>query len=481
MQTSDLIRNLFHSFHKQNIVYCHWKSNEHLEASFKGDTDFDILFNREQKAEIEKIFAENGFVLFTAPYNRRYNEIDDFIAIDYEQNRIIHFHTHYNLEIGTSGLKEYRYAIEDKIFDSRIYDPIYDCYLIDPRYEFLLLVLRLSLKVTESWKSNFSKNKEIGNSTVELEWLKKRVSIEQLLELIEELKIPYNKETVLSIYNEGFSYNSLHLLSLRKNKINNLHKDSLSSILTKKWTKKLYFQYGRVLRKTGLSYVVKQRVKEDGGFTIAVLGCDGSGKSTQMSELKRIFSTKMDVDSFYLGSNKGSRSNTRRVLEYIRDKNLVSKVKVLEQLLSLSLALSIGVEKQARLSKGRYLKKKGLIVLFDRFPQNENYSFNDGPLLTKTRNSSNPLFKKIGEFEKKLYSPQIDKYPDIIFKLVVDPLVISQRRNMSLEHVNIKQNSILNMTFENKAPIVEINANMNIKEVTSEILKMIQKGWLDKK
>lgn len=481
MHTSDLIRNLFQSFHDHQIVYCHWKSNEHLEASFKGDTDFDVLFNSAQKADIERIFLENGFVLFEAPYNRKYFGIEDYIAIDYEQNRMIHFHTHYKLQIGTSGLKEYHYAIEEKIYETRKYSTYYGCYLIDPRYELLLLILRLSLKVKSSWKLDFKNNQEIIHSSIELEWLKDRVSFEEIINLMQELRIPYNREDVFEIYNDGFKYNSLMSLSLKNDQIINLKKDSRSIMLIKRWSKQLYFQYGRFIRKTDISYIVKKRVKKDLGFTIAVLGCDGSGKSTQMVELKRILSTKIDAKSFYLGSNKGSRSNTRRVFEIVRDKKLVSRIRILEQLLSLLLAVSIGIEKKSRIQKAYNLKKKGLIVLFDRFPQNENYSFNDGPLLLKTRNSGNFIFRKIGEFEKKLYSPAKDKCPDIIFKLVADPSTLAERREMTIEQATMKQNSIIGMKFDDKSPIIKIDANMSIEKVTSEILKTIQKEWFNGK
>jgi|26BtaG_2_1085354.scaffolds.fasta_scaffold00002_250 thymidylate kinase len=480
MDTSDLIRNLFKSFHKENILYCHWKSNEHLDVSFRGDTDFDVLFDISQKAEVKRIFSENGFVLFTPPFNRRYDEIEDFIGIDYEQNRIIHFHTHYNLEIGTSGLKEYRYVIEDKVLATRIFSSDFNCYIIDPRYEFLLLIIRLTLKVRPDWKANFKNNKEIILGNIELDWLKERVSFEELLELIFYMKIPFTEEDIRKIYYNGFEYNSLYSLSTQKNRIKYLERESDLKIKANKWSKWIYFQTGRVLRKTQIAYIVKQRVNLNGGFSIAVLGSDGSGKSTQMTELKRIFSSKIDIESFYLGSNKGSRSNTRKVLEFLRDKTSISKLRVFEQLLSLSLALNIGMEKQSRLKKAKKLKHKGLLVLFDRFPQNKTYGFNDGPALTKTINTNNPIFRKIGKFEQKLYTPSLDRYPDIIFKLRADPVVLSKRRNMTLEDINRKQNGILEFSFDNKTKVIEIDANQKIEEVTSSILKEIQNSWLVK-
>lgn len=480
MQTSDLIRDLFKSFHDNNIVYCHWKSNEHLDASFKGDTDFDVLFNRNQKAEVKELFCQNGFILFNPPFNRRYHEIEDFIAIDYKQKKIIHFHTHYALEIGTSGLKEYRFNIEEEVLDTRVFSKIYDCYLINPRYELLLLILRLSLKVKSSWKSKFKTNREVIHANIEFDWLKKRVSFEQFMSLIGELEIPYKKEDISNIYTNGFDFETFYSISLQKNKIKNLEKDKFFNRLFKKWTKWVYFQYGRVMRKTGLSYVVKRRVNPEGGFSIAVLGSDGSGKSTQMKELKKIFSTKIDVESFYLGSNKGSRSGFRKLLDFIEDKNLYFNIRALERILNLLFALTIGFEKKVRLKKALKLKKKGVLVLFDRFPQTDNYTFNDGPLLKKAINSKNIIYKSIGRYEKKLYSPSLDKYPDIIIKLIADPNVLAKRRDMSLEQINTKQNSIIELTFENKVPIVKIDANMSIEEVTSEILWIIQDCWLNK-
>ena len=44
------VQKLFVEFHKRGINYCHFKSNEHLDASFKGLTDLDVLFDIKQKS-----------------------------------------------------------------------------------------------------------------------------------------------------------------------------------------------------------------------------------------------------------------------------------------------------------------------------------------------------------------------------------------------------------------------------------------------
>lgn len=479
MRTSNLIHKLLKSFNDNKVTYCHWKSNEHLDDSFKGDTDFDILFDKEQRDKVKKIFSENGFCLFTPPYNRKYQQIEDYIAIDYEQNKIIHFHSHYQLIIGRSGIKEYRYKLEDKILNSRIFSPVYSCYLIDPTYELILLILRLSLKITKKWKTNFHENKEVIYSNIELKWLKERVSFEMLMDLVQELKLPYDKSDLLNIYHNNFQYEPLYSFSLQKTKIKGLIKKNQVQILGSIFIKWLYFQYGRIIRKLGISYIAKQRVKSNDGFSIAILGSDGSGKSTQSKELIHIISKKIDISSLYMGSNKGSRSRIRKVLESIRNKNLTFNLTFFDKLLTLLITLCIGLEKKIKLKKGKMLRHKGVFVLFDRFPQSQTYGFNDGPLLKKRINSTNFLSRSLARYEKKLYRPPLDAYPNLIFKLIADPKILSERRDMTIEQINQKQDSILNLTFENKSPIIIIDANKPIKEVTSNILKEIQHNWFD--
>lgn len=479
MQTSPIIYNLFKAFHDNNINYCHWKSNEHLDASFRGETDFDILFDISQKDLIKKIFIKNGYALFVPPYNRSYTQIEDYIALDFEQNKIIHIHTHYQMVIGTSGLKEYRYSIENSLLDNRIFLKEFECYSIAPAYEFVLLLLRLSLKIQKNWKYKFNQNKEILNSGIELNWLKERVNFDMLWNLIQELKLPYQQEDIAYIYQNGLDYNKLISLSLLSHKVPKLKKDNYLTLTRKKTFKWIYFQYGRVLRKLSISYVTKQRVKYKDGFSIAILGSDGSGKSTQLVELKKILSKKIDVASFYLGSNKGSKSRLRKVLEYIRNKKLTFNIQILQNLLTIALAFSIAIEKKTRLNRAQTLKQKGVLIIFDRFPQNQFYGHNDGPILKKMATSKNRFFSRIGKIEKKMYLPPVQQFPNIIFKLIANPEVLSLRRNMTIEEITRKQNGILKLEFGNKSTIVEVDATKSIEAVTSAILKEIQITWLN--
>ena len=45
----------------ERVVYCHFKSNEHLEKSVNGKTDFDLLIQKESASEFESLLLEKGF------------------------------------------------------------------------------------------------------------------------------------------------------------------------------------------------------------------------------------------------------------------------------------------------------------------------------------------------------------------------------------------------------------------------------------
>ena len=55
-----IIENFFNELNKNEIVHCHWKSNERLENFLNGDSDLDILFYETDKEKVIKIFDQIG-------------------------------------------------------------------------------------------------------------------------------------------------------------------------------------------------------------------------------------------------------------------------------------------------------------------------------------------------------------------------------------------------------------------------------------
>jgi thymidylate kinase len=86
-------------------------------------------------------------------------------------------------------------------------------------------------------------------------------------------------------------------------------------------------------------------------------------------------------------------------------------------------ALAVAVDKRNKLTAARRATNRGLIVLADRYPQNQILGFNDGPLLTRLTVVPHWLRR----FEGAAYVLARRLPPDLVIKLVVTPETAARR------------------------------------------------------
>ena len=141
-----VVRGLLARLHEADLAYCHWKSNEHLEAAIEGLTDLDILVDRRRDGELRRILADSGFKRFVAPPLRAYPGIEDYLALDRDTGRLVHLHLHHRLTLGERHLKGYRLPWEARLLATRRLDPATGVYVADPAIELVLLLVRAALK-----------------------------------------------------------------------------------------------------------------------------------------------------------------------------------------------------------------------------------------------------------------------------------------------------------------------------------------------
>ena len=55
--------DLFNALDTGGVLYCHWKSNEHLIEGLIGKTDLDILVAVQDTAVARNILATQGWIL----------------------------------------------------------------------------------------------------------------------------------------------------------------------------------------------------------------------------------------------------------------------------------------------------------------------------------------------------------------------------------------------------------------------------------
>lgn len=137
--------------------------------------------------------------------------------------------------------------------------------------------------------------------------------------------------------------------------------------------------------------VAKRRLQPQ-GVVIALIGPDGVGKSTQVRRLVEQFGAKFRCTSIYLGSNDGAWMRYRGALKGAIGKKRVDsrsadqrarrrakKRGVLHNLGSAVWRLTMAVQRLNSLRRVSKLSRQGAIVFTDRWPQNLEHGFLDGP------------------------------------------------------------------------------------------------------
>lgn len=489
----NLIEDLLNEFHSEQINYCHWKSNEHLDASMTADTDLDVLFDEGQKESIELLLGRIGFKRFNSIRQKQYKDIEDFIGLDLPSGKVVHLHAHFRLTLGEAFLKGYQVDLEEKVLNSRVFDETFGIYTISPAFEMVLLYIRESLKIRKRDVAvMFLKNKKqyTGNILSEYKWLRQKVTNSELEFVLKS--IFENYKPIFQIMSGSFNrIEVLKLSGLIKKEFTKYRLFSPFNAVLLRWYRELSV---KIYKKSAIFFnrpIVSKRINPRGGLVIAVVGADGSGKSTVTTNLQSTFKVKLDVYRIYFGRGDGRISWSRKLLLSIKSVLVPSKAikrinKVegpagkkpkgfLANIYKCLEALIVANEKRKNLKLMKAARMRGMLVICDRFPQNQVMGYNDGPLLSYLSSSSNPFFRMVSKLEAVVYKKAENNPPDIMFKLIADAKIVEARKpnETSLEMLEAKIAGIKGLNFANGCNVVTIDATQPLEKVLFTIKKKI--------
>lgn len=210
---------------------------------------------------------------------------------------------------------------------------------------------------------------------------------------------------------------------------------------------------------------------------MAVLGVDGSGKTTVVAAARAWLSPEVDVMPLYFGTGDG-----RPTLLLLPFKMMLPLITALFRtkpkgashgaisnappgplysFLMMNWAGILSLEKRTKLVAARRGADRGLVVLADRYPQNEIPDYNDGPLLHRLNWA--PQWLK--DFENRSYALSRRLPPDLVIKLEVTPET-AERREPKMNPVTIRERikEARLLTFPG-ARVVRIDSTQPIEHV----------------
>jgi hypothetical protein len=214
-----------------------------------------------------------------------------------------------------------------------------------------------------------------------------------------------------------------------------------------------------------------------GGIVVAVMAVDGAGKSTLVRGLRAWLDPEVDVLPLYFGTGDGRPSwflmplklFVPLVSRLLRRKPRGSSHGVVTDRapgLIYSLLLTIwatvlAVEKRTKIHAAHRAAGRGMVVITDRFPQDEIPDFNDGPLLPRLAHV--PGFLR--RFEASAYSLARRLRPDLVIKLVASPeLIASREPAMDAGVIRARTEAVGRLTLGG-ATIMSIPASQSVADV----------------
>jgi hypothetical protein len=472
-----LVRAVLAALDDEGVRWCHWKSNEHVLAGLRGETDLDLLVSPEAEQSCDRILRQHGYVEAVNPPLRRIPGLRDYLGVDAETGTVSHLHVHHRLVLGERHVKEHHLPLEDWLLFGE--ERRHGVRVPRPEQELVLLYIRAVLK---SDTLAGLRDRLRGRSPVpkairdEIAHLASRTSEDAVVTALHSSGLPLHPAGLRDFLSHARE-NRLDATYLRRAKRDLLerlrpferHSHAVASMRRVGYRLRFDSRAQRLLR-------VRRKRLAHQGLYIAIVGADGSGKSRLASDLVPWLSRKLDVLPLYFGQPKGHASwrGIRRVRRLIASApGAAGRVVWLERW-DTGTWLYLALRRRRLDLMARRHRERGGVALAERFPLPEFRDMAlpmDGPRLAGEGRAS-----VASRVEARCY--EAIRRPDLVIALVADLDLLRRRKpeTDAAEHVG-KADALLQLRPE--PGLVVIDAAQPYSQVLLEAKRAIRDALLD--
>ncbi len=482
----NLICRLCRTLKQENILYCHWKSNDALDRSASGDNDLDLLVSRADAERFSEILSKLGFKQAEARPEMRMPGVLDYYGIDNEAYKFVHVHVHYQLVVGHDMTKNYRLPIERPYLDSAAQDDLFKVPV--PEFEFIVFVIRMVLKHL-TWDTMLIKHGRLSPSERrELAYLQTQIDQERVDKLLRQ-HLPSVSVDLFSRCLRALQPDCPIWVRI---KVGQQLQNALKACARRKRLQdsslKLWRRVTRGLRRRIFGKQISTRRLASGGAIIALVGGDGAGKSTAVDGLHKWLSKDFEVLNVHLGKPPWSWTTitVRGILKLGRLLGLHPFLTTSSILYSADPKSSVPFpgypllirnvctarDRYLTYAKARPLATNGGLVICDRFPLPQT-NFMDTPLIEHLVNTeqTNWFIELLKKLEKRSYQPILP--PELLIVLKLNPEIAVQRKaDEDPVYVRARSQEIWSLAWQN-TPARVIDASGSMEEVLAELKSLI--------
>jgi thymidylate kinase len=437
MPSTGIAYRLFDILNEQQIVYCHWKSNELLAQGLTGETDLDVLVDRNSFTATIAILLDLGFKQGEVRWGSRTPGVLHFYAFDPLAVDLIHVHLYNHLLTGESLVKTHVLPCEAVLLTGC--ERIGNIKVPTKAAEAALCVLRSCIKNGSLLHTLLHGS---GRSADEPKGIDAATAFTALQ--------PHYNAISEELFTQCFQALAENKSALHKWRLGLKVRRCLRGCARHTYLGRLAAYSGLVFAK--LRRIVRGKIKNkipcSGGAVIAFIGGDATGKSTLVGEttkwLKGTFAVRTAhvgkprstwltaplgfllplARSFFPGQRHQAQQAAAAATQQITATPDESQRSA--SLLYAVRAVSLAWDRSQLLRKVHRQAAAGEIVICDRYPADEAGG-TDGPRL-RVREKQSRLVNYFARIEQRLYRENAP--PDIALRLHVS-METAQKRNQA--------------------------------------------------
>ncbi len=421
-----LVRELAAALGDAGVRYCQWKGHRNRQRWVLGRGDLDLLVHPADAARFAAVAERVGFRPTRPVRPRDRSDVVSFFGHSPELGRLIHAHVHYHLIVGRSRTILWHFPFEEALLATAQANGLFA--KPAPDLDLVLLAVRLLEQATPLEALRPAPLDWLRQAQPELTDLRRAVSAEALGAALRrhlpELDPAFFARILVAL---DPAFPNRARVALRRELARRLRRRAAAPPLSARvglWTRRLLTLGGRVTLRPSRQQLAR------GGSVLAIVGTDGSGKTTCTAALREWLLPTFDVRTAHLG--RPPRGLPRlavgaalRVMEALDGRADAPSVPV--RYLRLFYHLTLAQDRYRLYRSIRRFVDRGGLAICERYPVPQNGAF-AGPQIEALADTVPwPGFARFLARHEAAYYARIAP-PDGLIVLQVDPDVAVRRK-----------------------------------------------------
>ena len=472
-----LVLKLCRSLNAERIDYCHWKSNEAISRSASGDNDLDLLISRVDAERFTEILFRLGFRKAQENIGNQLPGVLNYYGYDADADRIIHVHVHYQLVLGNDLSKNYRIPVEQPYLDSACQVGLFR--VPAPEFELVIFVLRMVLK-HRTWDSIVMRQDKLSRSEGrELAYLATAENLAKVCNVLQYL--PYVDHALFDACLQSLQPGCSLWKRIRTGEQLQTALEACARYPHAKDIVSKFSHWIWLLVRIGLLRQKLRRRLANGGLLIAIVGGDGSGKTTAIDGLHSWLSQKFEVVKLHMGKPVWSWT-TISILGLLKIGRMLGLYSHNEYLYRneakfpgypwLIQRVCVARDRYLTYLKARRFSSNGGLVILDRYSL--GVLAMDAPQCRRTAkafNKSNSFLRWLTDLEEGYYRKI--SIPDLLIVLKLDPeMAVKRKPEESAVSVRARSGLVWELDWSS-TPAHVLDASLPKDEVLAQIKSLV--------